>query len=259
MAEIAVKDRKYLVQKVVVTGEGQEGPQGPQGPAGPGYSPPIPSSDVQHDGVERNGELVNDLLDELLYVAISIDTFTNQHGNQEIGTVLPNVGLDWTRNKDATSQQLTGSGIGTVDPGASAITYTIVGINLAANGSWTLQISDGTNTVQATTSINFYNKIHWGARIPGTINDAFITGLSGESLQPTFARTFTVTAGASDKIYFALPTDYGTPTFVVGGFAGGFTKVASAITHTNDSGHPEAYDVWESNSFNLGETTVTVQ
>lgn len=256
---IDVKDRKYLVQPVVIQGEkGDTGAAGATGPAG-GVTLPIDSSDVNHDGTERTGEDVNDLLDELLYLAIAITSFTNQHVNQEKGATVANVGLDWTRNKVSTVQSLTGTGIPTTDPGATATNYTIVGINLTANGSWTLNSGDGTNNAVAVTSINFYNKIHFGARVPGTINDAFILGLSGNSLQAARQTSFTVTAGASDKIYFAQPTAYGTPVFLVGGFAGGFTKVASAISHTNASGFAENYDVWESNSLNLGLTTVTVQ
>lgn len=259
MGEIAVKDRKYLVQPVIISGE--PGPAGPAGPAGSegGVTLPIDSSDVNHDGLERNGERVDVLLDELLYLAILINSFTNQHGNQEKGVTLANVGLDWARNKDSVTQTLTGSGISPTDPGATATTFTIVGINLTSNGTWTINSGDGTNNAVRSTSINFFNKLHFGSRVTGTINDAFILGLGANSLQSTRATTFTVTAGASDKIYFAQPTAYGEATFLVGGFAGGFTKVASAITHTNASGHAENYDVWESNSFNLGLTTVEVQ
>ncbi len=259
MGAIDVKDKKYLIRKVDI--QGKPGPPGAIGGTGPpgGVTLPIDSSDVNHDGSERSGELVNDLLDELLYEAILITSFTNQHGTQEKGVTLANVGLDWSRNKTSIIQSITGSGIGTVDPGNTATTYTILGINLSVNGSWTLNSGDGTNNAVATTTINFYNKIHWGARVTGTINDAFILGLGGNRLQSTFATTFTVTAGASDYIYFALPTAYGNPAFIVGGFAGGFTKVSSAITHTNASGHIENYDIWRSNTLNLGETTVTVQ
>jgi len=257
MPAIDVKNRKYLVQKVIIQGDSIPGSDGPAGaPGAPGASI---TSLITHDGVERNSEKVDILLDELLYLAIALTSFTNQHGNQEKGVTIANVGLDWTRNKLSTTQTLTGSGISPTDPGDTATNYTIVAINLTVNGSWTISAGDGTNVVQANTSISFFNKIHMGARIDGTIDDAFILGLAQNSLQATRATVFTVTAGASDKIYFASPTAYGDPTFLVGGFAGGFTKVASAITHTNASGHAENYDVWASNQYNLGLTEVTAQ
>jgi hypothetical protein len=257
MATIDVKDRKFLLQKVVITGDpvpGQDGVQGPAGPAGSSVS-----SGITHDGTESNGNSVADILDGLLYEVLSILTFTNQHGTQERGAVLANVGLDWTKNKSSTVQEITGTSAHT--PGVDDNSYTIVGANLSTTGTWQLASGDGIGPQDtASTTINFYDKIHWGARVVGTYDSAFILGLSGNNLQASRAKEFTVTAGASDYIYFACPTNYGTPIFWVKGVEGGFIKVASAITHTNSKGNSdETYDIWRSDLPNLGTTTVTVQ
>lgn len=253
-----VREKKFLIQKVVAGETGETGPAGPTGPEGT-VTLPIPSSGVFHDGSERNGEFVNDLLDELLYVLISISSLTNTINNQEKGVTVNSVGLNWTLNKSSIiSQLITGSLISPIDPGTAARSFTLNGgLGLTTDGLWNLAVDDGTNLVNKTTAVNFYNKIHWGAApVPGSINDAFILSLLN-SLQATRITEFTVTAGASDKIWFALPSAYGTPLFTVGGFVGGFT-LNSTISHTNASGHVENYDVWESDSLNLGLTTVNV-
>lgn len=256
MGETAQK--KFLIQKVVA---GDVGPAGPAGPAGPEgtVTLPIPSSGVSHDGLERNGELVNVLLDELLYVLITISAFTNTINNQEKGVTINSVGLNWTLNKSSVvSQLITGTLISPTDPGVAARSFTLNGaLALSTAGIWNLAVNDGTNLVNKTTAINFFNRIHWGAApVPGSINDAFVLSLFN-SLQSGRTTSFAVTAGVDDKIWFALPSAYGTPLFTVGGFVGGFS-LTTTFSHTNASGFSENYDVWESDSFNLGITTVNI-
>ncbi|WP_157796132.1 hypothetical protein [Thomasclavelia cocleata] len=53
-----------------------------------------------------------------------------------------------------------------------------------------------------------------------------------------------------------MPARYGAVNFNVGGFDGGFTKVAT-IEFTNASGYTENYDIYKSDNANLGTQTVT--
>ena len=87
-------------------------------------------------------------------------------------------------------------------------------------------------------------------------DSGFILGLT-KGLQGSKAKTFTVNAAASQHIYYAIPTRYGTPSFKVGGFEGGFAKAAT-IDFTNASGYEESYDIWKSDNAGLGSTTVVV-
>ena len=73
-----------------------------------------------------------------------------------------------------------------------------------------------------------------------------------------FAKDLEVNAGAGEKIVYAIPTSFGTPTFNVGGFDGGFTK-AQTLEFTNASGYKQSYDVWMSVNAGLGSTAVTVK
>ncbi len=110
----------------------------------------------------------------------------------------------------------------------------------------------------ATASITWAQPVYYGAAVPATIDEAFIEALASSALATSRARTFTATAGATQRIYYAFRSAFGTPTFTVGGFTGGFTLAASAVPVTNASGVTENYDVWASDNLNLGATTVGV-
>ena len=64
-----------------------------------------------------------------------------------------------------------------------------------------------------------------------------------------------VTAGSGKYIMFAWPSRLATPTFSVGGFAGGFDTVETA-NYTNINGFTEEYRFFRSNNSNLGDVTV---
>ena len=83
-------------------------------------------------------------------------------------------------------------------------------------------------TASKTATLLFLNRVHWGAAsVPATYNSTFVLGLSNNALASSRSRTFSVTAGAGQYIYYAIPSSFGTPTFNVGGFDGGFVKVAT--------------------------------
>jgi hypothetical protein len=107
-------------------------------------------------------------------------------------------------------------------------------------------------------AISWGQKEFWGNAVPGTPNAAFIAALPSSALTLSRARTFTSTAGATERLYFACRSAYGTPTFTVGGFAGGFHLAAGAVAVTNGQGVTENYDLWESDFPGLGATTVVV-
>ncbi len=116
----------------------------------------------------------------------------------------------------------------------------------------------GGSSKTSSASITWVQKVYYGAAVPATLNEAFIEALATGTLATGRARSFTVTAGATEKIYYAFRSAYGTPTFTVGGFAGGFSLAASGVSVTNAHGFTENYDVWASDNLNLGTTDVVV-
>jgi hypothetical protein len=89
-------------------------------------------------------------------------------------------------------------------------------------------------------------------------NEAFIKGLANSALSASRNRTITVNAGPGQKIFYCYRAAYGSATFTVGGFSGGFTNTALLVSLTNAYGFLENYTVWESDNPGLGLTTVVV-
>ena len=73
------------------------------------------------------------------------------------------------------------------------------------------------------------------------------------------ARTGNITYNASSVQYcfFAIPSSFGTPTFTVGGFSGGFSLV-DTITFVNSSNYSNTYNIYKSTQPNLGSFTATI-
>lgn len=124
--------------------------------------------------------------------------------------------------------------------------------------TWTLNAANGSlAATPVTCSMIWAQKNYSGISTTPANTAAFIQGLTG-SLATSRGETFSVTASGSNKIYFSCPTRYGSATFSVGGFAGGFILRATGINVTNAQGFSESYDLYESTNAGLGATTVTV-
>lgn len=192
--------------------------------------------------------------EEFNYKPIAINSFINNKNTVEMGSTVTDVTLNWTLNKKATLLTLDGASVPVAD-----VSKTFTAQNIKANKTYTLKATDEKNaTATKTTAITFLNGVYWGAKAePGKYNSSFVLGLT-KGLQASKTKTFTVNAGAGEYIYYIIPVRYGTPTFNVGGFDGGFAKVET-IEFTNASGYTENYDIWKSVNSGLGNTNVTVK
>lgn len=188
------------------------------------------------------------------YAPIDITSIENNVGTVEMGCTLDTVTISWVVNKEPVSQTVNGEAVD-----VSARFKEITG-TFTENTKFTVAVVDEKEaTDSASTSITFLNGVYYGVLDTDTdISDPSTVILSlTRKLQSSKAISFTVTAGDSESIVFALPTRYGTPSFTVGGFEGGFSKVG-AVDFTNASGYTESYDVWVSDNVGLGSTTVKV-
>lgn len=196
--------------------------------------------------------------DELLYTAPSIVSFTSVPSvrEYEIGSVIiAPITFNWSLNKTVVSQVI--SDIGNIPVGTFTTKYNN---SIASNKTFTLTVSDNKNNT-ATRSITFsfmYPKYYGAVVEPDVYDNDFILNLSGYKLASSRNGTFNVNAGTNEYIYFCIPIKWGTPTFNVGGFDGGFFKVAE-INFTNNSGHTEPYSIWRSDNPSLGSQSVTVK
>ena len=190
-------------------------------------------------------------MDDLLYTAVQLTSFSNNVNTVEMGSTVNTVVLNWNYNKVPTELTLDGSALD-----ASLKTKTIENAAIKQNKTYTLVAKDERDaTSQKNTSITFLNGVYWGASAaPEAIDSAFILTLQ-KGLQNSKGKTFTVNAAAGQGIYYAVPARMGTVAFKVGGFDGGFTKAAT-IDFANASGYTEPYDVYVSDNAGLGNTTV---
>ena len=234
--------------------QGPQGPQGEQGPQGPKGDPGATDAagvTYGETNVEEALDTLKSQMEDVLYEAIQITSFTNNVGTVEMGSTVNTVVLNWATNKTPEELTLDGEGID-----KTLKTKTIENANIKSNKTYTLKATDERDaTATKTTAINFLNGVYWGvAEDKADFDSAFILGLT-KGLQGSKAKTFTVNAGATQHIYYAIPSRYGTPSFKVGGFEGGFAKV-DTIEFTNASGYAENYDIYKSDNPGLGNTTV---
>ena len=150
---------------------------------------------------------------------------------------------------------MTGTGFSGPTTNTQAATYP------ASPGSktWTLNSEKTTETDTDVVTINFYNRRFWGVTtVTSGYTETDVEGLASNELSNSKAKTFSVTAGASEYILYAYPSRLGTATFTVGGFEGGFNS-PETVSVTNASGYTENYYVYRSVNSNLGSTTVVAQ
>jgi hypothetical protein len=192
---------------------------------------------------------------DLNYKNIDITAFSCPGaGTYEMGSSVAAPMVTWSLNKTPASQSLNGEALG-VDVRSKAYDG-----KLTSSKTYTLTVKGQKGeTATKTGTFTFYNGVYWGAIADGaTIDDAAILKLAKE-LRGDRKKTFTANAGAGQRIIYAFPSRYGTPTFNVGGFEGGFYKAnAFPIMFTNGSQYAEGYDVWLSDELGNGETKVTV-
>ncbi len=143
-------------------------------------------------------------------------------------------------------------------PNSFNSTHAFVKNTFNAVVTFTLTATKNSVVKTTTSTINWGQKNYWGIGTAGLTTAADIQGLASSAIALTKSTTFQVTAGSTDKIYFAHRTGYGTATFSVGGVVGGFRTVATNISVTNAYSFVENYTLYESDNVNLGTITVTV-
>jgi hypothetical protein len=234
-----------------------KGEKGDKGDPGQDASFILPLST---DDVLYGAQVLTDVIDELLYEVLGILSFTASQTIYEKGQVLNSIGLTWSYNKDIESQTITGTGVvpPTLLVSDRSKTVTLSGVSTNTTIILTADdvIADGNPSKTANINLQFLNKIYYGKAIhPGTINSAFLLGLSFSNLQSNRVSNFTVNTGANEYIWFALPEAYGVPTFYANGFEGGFV-LENTFSFINASGHTENYRVYRSEYTNLGSTII---
>jgi hypothetical protein len=193
----------------------------------------------------------------------AISTFAVTSATREVGESVSPASFTATYNRTPASAILTdNNGSSAVDVTSTPTAFNSAGpfVKTTNNSSviFTLTANDGVDPNSVLTStMRWRPRVYYGIGVDGISTEAGIEGLPSYQLLATKALTFTVTAGATDHIYYAAPSSYGTPTFTVGGFSGGFTLVGT-ISVTNIYSVTQDYVLYKSTNANLGNTTVVV-
>lgn len=190
---------------------------------------------------------------DILYEPMAINSFKATPSTAEIGSTVNTITLDWTLNKIPIVLTVDGEAVDVESEGMG-----LANVGITANKTWTLAATDERGaTASKTASLTFLNGVYYGvADVSKTIDSAFILGLTKE-LRSSKKPSISVNAGAGQYIYYCVPTRFGTCSFTVGGFSGGFSLVAT-IEFTNASGYAENYYVYRSDNAGLGSTAVTI-
>lgn len=191
-----------------------------------------------------------------LYKAMTVNAFTVSPTQAERGSTIADVTAAWSLSKTPKTLTLDDK---TQDVDSKGTTLT--GVNLTTDKTYTLKAVDARGTAATrTASVAFRDKRHWWAAESldaAGVTDQTINQATGE-LATGRAKTFTVTAGTGQHIYYAFPASWGTPSFYVGGFEGGFALLKT-FDHVNASGATVSYQIWKSTNAGLGNTTVEVK
>lgn len=190
-----------------------------------------------------------------LYQPMAVSSVTVSPNQEERGATVEDVTVKWTLSKVPSTLTLNDEPVGATD------TQKVVeGANLTTDTTYTVKAADARGaSAQRNATVYFRDKRHWfvGAYDADGVTDGVINAATGE-LATSRAKTFAVNAGDGQHIYYAFPHSWGTPTFFVGGFEGGF-DLLKTFDHVNASGATVSYDVYMSTNAGLGDTTVEVK
>ena len=193
---------------------------------------------------------LDNLFNKVYYVSPSISSFTMLPSTTvyEIGSTVSELVFNWSYNKDISEQTLTDCSL--ADETVRTATYSTP---FSTNKTFTLNATDGENSVSKSLSIQFQNKIYWGsAETPQDYNSAFILGLSSSKFATSYKGSYTITAGSGQYAYICCPSSWSIPSeCYIGGFLTTLVK-ESDIAFTNLSGSTVTYSILRTSRSGLG-------
>lgn len=183
---------------------------------------------------------LKEALDSVLYTPLTISLSVSPN-IAELGTLVKEVNISWKYNKESIVAQT----INNITIPSSKRNYVMQG-NFSTNQIFTLKVIDSVKNYMTSTSLDFVPAIYYGDSI-----ETPTLPLANKLLSKN--RYCNITINAKNYIYIFIPIKYGTPSFFVGGFEGGFQKVGNCIYNTTN------YDIWRSDNSNLGQTTIVIK
>lgn len=216
---------------------------------------------IGEGGGSGGGSVDSDLADRLAkleadfnYTEIAITSLTASPKTIEVGWA-GRIDFAWKTNKVPTELRWLGA---VIDATKTSTYITKYADGKPSKNSYSLSATDERGkTVSKNVDVNSYYGVYYGvAAAKSSYDSAFILGLT-KSLQSSRATSFTANAGSGQYIYFCAPASFGSCTFKVGGFEGGFSLVKT-ISFKNTYGVEVNYNIYRSDNASLGSTSVAV-
>ena len=213
-------------------------------------------TDIKMNNIEDGILDINTRLDDVIKQVneilnpFDINTLTIDPSIAQIGSTV-SVTVRWSYNQDIKTQTINDEEIET---SLREITYDLI----SENTDYVLNATSNNDIDKTKTiSLKFYNGIYYGKSNNTNYNAQLISSLT-KVLSNSKNRTITVNASDGEYIYYCVPTRLGQCNFNVGGFDGGFDKVAT-IDYMNSNSYTEQYDIYKSTNAGLGNTTITIK
>jgi hypothetical protein len=189
-------------------------------------------------------QTLQQVLDNLLYQGIQIQSFQATPNIAEMGSAVASVVLNWALSRSGTSQKINGTAI---DPNLRTITSNVP---IGADSNYVLHIDDAGRSVEAAASVLFKRKRYWGVSANANLTDADIRAMSSE-FADNRQKTVVFNASGGNYPIFAYPAAFGTPTLKVQGSA--FSDFAvTPRSFTNASNYASDYNVVRFNGLQTG-------
>ena len=213
-------------------------------------------TNAEHSDLDNVKKALDNILTKIYYTPIAISSLSVSPSitTYEVGTTISELVFTWVLNKTPTSQTFNGD---TVANDVTTYTYDTA---FTTNKTFTLNVSDGTQSATKNIAINFQRKIYWG--VSSTIEDftsAFILGLANSKFSSTNKGTFSATTGSGEYFYLCYPS---TMSKILTWFVGGFETDAEdcgVISFTNASGDVSTYRITRTTRSGLGSINIEVK
>ena len=213
-----------------------------------GVTLPIADEDVNH--AHPKYDTVKKALDFLLYVEPKV-SISNSVGTVEKGSIISNVSLSFTVNKDMQSVTID-HGVGDVK---GLTSKNLTGQNISTDTTYTITATDVEGkSAKASTSIKFLDSVYYGASLSDTITSSALIGMPSK-LASNKAMSVTFNCSGGKYIYIAMPASFGLTknNFKIGGLANS-AWIVTTMDVTNAYGHKASYTVFRSENLQNGSS-----